>query len=198
MKKTFFELSLLLGLCFSLLTSALALEHQKDISEKLIRLHIVANSNSESDQETKLLVRDGITEYMKALTLNCRSAEEARDLISSHLKEFEDIANNICKQRNAGYLSRAELGNSTFPTKRYNVLTLPAGEYESLNIYLGSGSGENWWCVLFPPLCISAAETKDSLKSANLSNKEIKYITADEATYQFEFKLLEIIQKLKI
>lgn len=197
MKKNFFELSLLLGLCFTLLTSALAVEHQSDISKKLIRLHIVANSDSEEDQKTKLLVRDGITDYMKTLTSDSKNINDARNIIASHLEDFEAIANKVCRQRGAGYLSRAELGNSEFPTKKYDALSLPAGEYESLKIYLGNGTGKNWWCVLFPPLCVSAAETEDTLSAAELTDKEIEYITTDSIQYRFEFKLLEILKSLK-
>lgn len=194
MRKNIFELALLIGLAFSLLSAALAAETRDNIKEKVIRLHIIANSDSEEDQEIKLKVRDAVLEFISELTRDCKSIEEAREIISNNLENIENAANGICKEHYFTYTATAKLGNSDFPTKSYPSFSLPAGKYEALRIILGDGKGENWWCVLFPPLCVSAAECE--FETSGLSDNEIKFITSEETKYKFNFKILELIEKV--
>ena len=191
MKKHIFETALLLGLIFSVLTAALAAETQDNLSKKMIRLHIIAHSDSEADQATKLKVRDAVLSKMEKLTRDCADISETRTVIYENLGLFEDIANEICRKEDLLYSAKAELSQSHFPTREYETFTLPAGRYEALKIKLGKASGKNWWCVLFPPLCVSAAESVEEFESFGLSEKEAKFITSEKT--EFKFKLLEIL-----
>ena len=196
MKKFIFETALLIGLSLSLLVCALAKEEQTGIADKLIRLHVIANSNSDEDQTLKLKVRDEILNYVEELTKNCKTKEDARDTIQQSLAILEDVANRVCKENRVSYRATATLEETSFPTKNYESFSLPAGSYEALRIKLGNASGENWWCVLFPPLCVSAAEAENSLEESGLSENEILLVTSDQPKYQMKFKILEVLSKL--
>ena len=192
MKKYIFELSLLIGLCASLLVAAEARETQLGISEKLIRLHIIANSDSDADQRLKYVVRDEVLKHMKSLAEGCKTPAEAEEILKAHLNDFTDIADKVLKEANTPYLSSAEISFSDFPTKHYDGFSLPAGRYKALKIKLGSARGENWWCVLFPPLCVSAAEVEETLNASGLSESELKLMTSEKAEVKIKFKLLEL------
>ncbi len=194
MKKYILEISLALGLCASLIVGALALDTQQDISCKLIRLHIIANSDSERDQELKLSVRDEILSKVTELTENCESIEAAQAVILENLTELEKIADDVIAQNGFDYDSRAELSSAYFPTREYDTFSLPAGKYNALRIHLGNGEGKNWWCVLFPPVCVSAAEAETEFAENGMTETEVKFITSDKTEYKFKFKLLEIIE----
>ncbi|MBQ4544419.1 MAG: stage II sporulation protein R [Oscillospiraceae bacterium] len=196
MKKYLFEASLAIGLAVSLVIGALALEAHEDISEKLVRLHVIANSDSAEDQALKLRVRDEILEYVSDLTKSCENIDEAKHVISKNLSELERIADSVISENGFGYTSRAELSNVYFPTRVYDSFSLPAGNYDALRIHLGTGQGKNWWCVLFPPLCVSAAEVEAELSDAGVSCEDIKLITSDEPQYRFKFKIVEIIENV--
>lgn len=197
MRKYIFEIALALGLSFSLVFSALALDTQEDISEKLIRLHVIANSDSDADQELKLKVRDEILEYVSDLTEECKSIDNAKLLVSNNLDELENIASRVIAENGFDYTSHAELSEVYFPTRVYDTFSLPAGEYDALRIHLGRGEGKNWWCVLFPPLCVSAAEVETELTNAGINSEDIKLITSDETEYRLKFKVVEIIEKFR-
>ena len=196
MRKNIFEISLAIGLAISLICSALALDTQKDISDKLIRLHIIANSDSEEDQRLKLLVRDEILSYVSDLTENCADINEARELISEKLCDLEATAEKTITSNGFSYEANAELSEVYFPTKTYDEFSLPAGKYEALRIKLGNASGKNWWCVLFPPVCISASEAKAEFENAGLSDDEINFVMSDDVEYRFKFKIVEIIESI--
>lgn len=196
MKKFVFETALLIGLSLSLLVCALAKEEQTDIADKLIRLHVIANSDSDADQTLKLKVRDEILETVESLTNNCATKEDARETIQQNLATLEDVANRVCRENGVPYRATATLEETGFPTKNYESFSLPAGNYEALRIKLGNASGENWWCVLFPPLCISAAEAENSLEESGLSENEILLVTSDKPEYRLKFKILEILNNL--
>ena len=195
MKKFIFETALLIGLSLSLLVCALAKEEQTDIADKLIRLHVIANSDSREDQALKLKVRDEILNYVEELTKNCKTKEEAHKIIDENLSTFEDIANRVCEENSVTYRATAALERTDFPTKNYESFSLPAGSYEALRIKLGNAGGQNWWCVLFPPLCVSAAEAESTLDSSGFSDREILLVTSDKPEYQIKFKVLELLSK---
>lgn len=197
MRKYIFEIALALGLSFSLVFSALALDTQEDISEKLIRLHVIANSDSDADQELKLKVRDEILKYVSDLTEDCNSIDNAKRLVSDNLNKLEQIASRVIAENGFDYTSHAELSEVYFPTRVYDTFSLPAGEYDALRIHLGRGEGKNWWCVLFPPLCVSAAEVEKELTNAGINSEDIKLITSDKTEYKLKFKAVEIIEKFR-
>lgn len=196
MRKNLFETALFIALAFSLITSSLALDTQRDISDKLIRLHVIANSNSDEDQSLKLLVRDEVLSYVSTLTKNCSDIDEARKMISANLIKLEEIAQDVIVSKGFSYAATAELSEVYFPTKVYDSFSLPAGKYEALRIKLGNAAGKNWWCVLFPPVCISAAEAESEFKNAGLSDKEINFVMSDDVEYKLKFKLVEIIESI--
>lgn len=156
MKKTLFIICLLLvGLIVFTACSS-------DINkENYIRIHIRANSNEESAQQVKLLVRDEIVAYLTVEAKSISSKEEMRALILNKMDYLTELANKVLRANGFTYSARARLGMESFPTKSYGELTLPEGEYEALIIELGSGKGDNWWCVAYPPLCFIASEKKD-------------------------------------
>ena len=118
----------------------------------LIRLHVIANSDSAYDQEVKLIVRDSIIEQLEILLESADSKAEAQEIIGANLLFLQSAAQKNLEQY-ADYGVSTNLGKAEFPTKYYGELVLPAGEYDALRIVLGAGEGKNWWCVIFPPLC---------------------------------------------
>ena len=194
MKKYILEISLALGLCASLITGALALEEQRDISCKLIRLHIIANSDSHEDQALKLAVRDEVLKKVEKLTESFKNTEEAEKIVSENLDILKGCADEVIAGNGFEYFSRAEVSDVYFPTKVYDGFSLPAGKYRALRIHLGEGRGKNWWCVLFPPVCVSAAEAETEFSKNGFTEDELSLVTRDEPQYKFKFKLLEIIE----
>lgn len=198
MKKHIFELVIIFILIAVLSLGAFADTTQKNISEKLIRLHVIANSDAPEDQEIKLKVRDKILESITEFTEGCSDITDAHKRISSKLPELKTIAEKVLRENGFTYNVRISLSNEFFPTKEYETFSLPSGKYNALRILLGNASGKNWWCVLFPPLCISAAEadTIELMESSGLSESEIKLITSDQLEYKYKFKIVEIFRNL--
>ena len=165
-----------------------------DLRSNVLRLHIIANSDSEADQEVKLKIRDAILEKTGNLFSQSTDLEDAENTAEGALCEFEKIANEILSQNGLDYKAEAKVGNAFFETREYEDFTLPAGNYRSLIINLGKGEGKNWWCVIFPAVCIPAAgraELSDSVneKSAGIAENPQKYI--------LKFKTVEIYEKIK-
>ena len=198
MKKHIFELVIIFILVATLSLGAFADTTQKNISEKLIRLHVIANSDTQEDQEVKLKVRDRILEYVTELTEGCSDISEAREKIEERLPELTKIAKSVLYENGFSYNAKAELSDEFFPTREYGSFSLPAGDYNALRIHLGKADGKNWWCVLFPPLCLSAAEaeTVDLLETSGLSENEIKLMTSDDIEYKYKFGIVEFFQNL--
>lgn len=170
-----------------------------DLHENIFRLHIIANSNSEEDQNLKLKIRDSILEYIKEISINCNSKQDIINTINIHLEDIKNIANNTIKENGFDYAIELEIDEYLFPTKHYANISLPAGKYDSLKIKIGNAIGENWWCSLFPPLCftdissgIIDEDTQNNLEK-NLENEEFNIIINPSPTYKFKFKLIEIL-----
>lgn len=121
--------------------------------EGIIRLHVIANSNTVGDQALKLKVRDAVIAYMEDQE-DLATVDETRDFLKGDLNRLETIADGIIAAEGYDYTAKADIGVRYIPEKTYGDITFPAGNYEALNITLGKGEGENWWCVLFPPLCL--------------------------------------------
>jgi stage II sporulation protein R len=126
---------------------------QKSISDKVIRLHILANSDEEYDQNLKLIVRDKILKKYGDDLTKCETVENSLKYLSENLKDIESLAESVIKENGYNYSASASLGKSVFPTKYYGEISFPPGEYEALKIEIGEAKGQNWWCVVFPPLC---------------------------------------------
>lgn len=126
----------------------------------IIRLHVIANSDSVEDQNLKLKVRDAVIEEVGKLD-SSKSIEESREWLKSHLGDLEKTAEKVIRENGYDYGASAELGVRWIPEKTYGDMYFPAGNYEALNITLGKGEGQNWWCVLFPPLCLITEDEKE-------------------------------------
>ena len=124
-----------------------------DIANSVLRLHILANSDSEEDQNLKLKVRDNVLSYMKQVSSNLSSKDEAIATLNEHLDEFKDIALTTIQDEGYDYDVNLSIGEFDFPTKNYGDISLPAGLYDALRIEIGEAKGHNWWCVMFPTLC---------------------------------------------
>ena len=176
-----------------------------NISDRVLRLHIVANSNSDEDQNLKYIVRDNLINYMNSICQSSTSKEETIQLVYTHLDSFEKIANSTIQENGFSYLAHVELGNFEFPTKTYGDIHFPAGFYDAVKVNLGEASGKNWWCVLYPSLCfinndscIVSDDAKENLKDT-LSNEEYQLISnSDNPTINIKFKLVEFFSRNKI
>ena len=173
------------------------------LENNIFRLHILANSDSEEDQNLKLKVRDSIIEYMKNLTNDISDKQAVIQLSDEHKNDLKQIAESVIKENGYDYQVEIEIGNFYFPTKYYGNISLPAGNYDALRIKIGKAEGQNWWCSLFPPLCfvnVSAGiidkEGEEYLKE-NLSDEEFAIISDNSSEIEFKFKIIEMInQKL--
>ncbi len=197
MKLKKWELALIAALVFTFIMGAGLRKEQADLSEKLIRLHVVANSDSDEDQALKLKVRDGILNDVAAILDGVTSREEAVRLVEENLDEILSGARDVVLENGYNYSVTASISVEKFPTRDYDTFSLPAGEYTSLRVVIGSGCGHNWWCVIFPPLCVSAATDAEEVFSS-LSDEEMRLITEDGPEYVFKFKSIELLEKLKL
>ena len=176
-----------------------------NLYNSVFRLHVIANSDSEEDQNLKYIVRDNLLNYMND---NCKSLTNKNDVIQyaqDHITELKKIAEYTIHEHGFNYPVSVEIGNFEFPTKKYGDITFPAGFYDSLRIKIGKSSGKNWWCVMFPPLCfvdttngIVPDSSKDALKE-NLSNENYMIVSeADNSSIAFKFKIVELFEKTGI
>ncbi len=198
MKKRILLLIILLTLYVFVSFYCYSIKSLNNIEDKVFRLHIIANSDSEEDQNLKYKVKDNIISYMNNLCKDASSKEEAIKLAQKHIDDFKNIADFTILENDFNYTSNVEIGNYKFPTKYYGNIALPSGYYDALKIKLGSNSGQNWWCVLYPSLCfvdISSGTVPESSKEklkGTLSNEEYALISEDTPTYNFKFKLVEL------
>ena len=142
----------------------------EDIVNKIIRFHVIANSDSEEDQNLKLKVRDRVIEYVSDQLEECKDLNEARDFIIENKSTVEKIAEDVIKENGYSYNVTSMLSKENFPDKVYGDLVFPQGEYEAYRILIGNAEGQNWWCVMFPPLCF-VDETKDAVDSDDIKEK---------------------------
>lgn len=177
-----------------------------EISNSVFRLHVIANSDSEEDQNLKYKVRDSLLEYMNSLCSNVSSKQEAISIAQNHVEDFENIAKRVISDNGYEYTVSVEIGQYDFPTKEYGDITLPAGMYDALRVKIGSATGHNWWCVMFPPLCfvdVSSGVVPDSSKELleeNMSEEEYNLITdsSNNSDLSFKFKIVELFENIKI
>jgi len=182
-------------------------KNRESYKEDLVRFHVIANSDSPIDQALKLEVRDRVLKEMYT-KFDARDISEAKSIIKDNLTYIEKIANDEVKKHGFNYPVKAVLGKSTFPTKSYGSIALPAGTYNALKVVIGSGQGKNWWCVLFPPLCfidvkhgLTDQKTQQELKQV-MTEDEFNMISAaaaneGELPIKLKFKVVEILEKSK-
>ena len=195
-------LSFLLFIYTSICAISYAQNVSNDIANSVFRLHVIANSDSEEDQNLKYIVRDNLLSYMNEICSDCSNKDEVIKLVYSHSDEFEKIAQNTIYEQGYSYDVKINIGNFEFPTKKYGDISLPAGLYDGLKVEIGEAKGQNWWCVMFPPLCfvdissgIVSDESKDLMEN-NLNEEEFALVSdSSNQEMQFKFKLIEFFQE---
>lgn len=179
-----------------------------DVAEKIIRLHVVANSDSPLDQQLKLQVRDEVIQRMSGRFEGLKDIAEVKGVLAGSLEEIESIARETIEENGRLYDVKAAFKKTDFPTKAYGDLILPAGTYQALNIVIGEGKGKNWWCVMFPPLCfidvahgVVPEETMKELESS-LTDEEYRLLVSTKKpgnmSVKLRFKILELAKSMNL
>lgn len=187
------EISLIIGVVCAMALGAWLDSQQDALAEDMIRLHVVANSNSEFDQNLKYDVRDQILLETQEFYKTGLTATEVEELFLLNLEAFVLAGESVSQ----GQTVSARLTDLWFPTKEYDTFSLPAGEYRALEITLGEGEGENWWCVAYPPLCVGAVSQtmEEIVEAGNFTEYEMQMVTGE--SYVLKFKSIELWENLK-
>lgn len=184
-----FEVSIILALIFSLLLSFTSFSaHCNEIENGVLRLHILANSDSDADQTLKLKVRDSILENSEDIFKNAGSKQEALNKAKNSLPQIVSTARSVINENGYNYTVTGEVCKCFFNTREYENFTLPAGYYDAVRIKIGKAEGKNWWCVLFPEVCLSASANLDK----TLSEGSVDTVK-NARNYKVRFKVVEII-----
>lgn len=181
------ELALLLAVCVTLLAGTWAQARSQMLAARLVRLHVIAVSDDETEQAVKLQVRDAVLAYLEPQLQDVTDVNAARQLIAGDLDGIARAAQTAAGDRPV----RVSLGPEHYPTRDYGAFALPAGVYTSLRVTLGAGAGHNWWCVIFPPLCAQAAGLSEQAVQA-LSDDDVRLVTESGSGYVVRFRLLEL------
>ena len=194
------ELALLLGVAAAALLGVWLDGQQAGLADRVIRLHVIANSDTPEDQALKLEVRDRILEEADGLFTAASTPDEAAGLISGHLEELAETGAAAVAEAGYSYPVTVSLEDSVwFPTKEYEDFALPAGNYRALRVVIGEGDGQNWWCVVFPPLCLGSVteSTAETAAAGGFDPDQISLITGESEGYVVKFKVLEWVEELK-
>ncbi len=170
---------------------------ESEIYDNTLRLHVLANSDDEQDQALKLLVRDEIIKKAESLAVDCSDIDSAKTVYGENLSLFKQIAQKVIIQNGYDYSVSVTLGEEYYPERQYEEFRLPAGNYTSLKVNIGNAEGKNWWCVLFPPLCVEAAEAKEEMVQTGFTPNQIRVLTDSESPkYVIRFRILEWAESL--
>lgn len=193
------ELVLLLGLAAALLVGLWLEREQSALADSVLRLHVLANSDSETDQALKLKVRDRVLVEAESILPDEYSADQAARTLEENLFRLAAAGAEVVAQEGYDYPVSASLEETWFPTKEYEDFSLPAGRYQALRIVIGEGEGQNWWCVVFPPLCLGSARasTQEVAREAGLSEQQVALLTGETGGYVVKFKVLELWEQIK-
>ena len=199
-KTRFLTLFFALTLLFTLMSSY-AKSIGNDISDAVVRLHILANSNTDADQKLKLQVRDRIIAETSDIFGQTTDATQALDLARTNINKIRAIAEDEIKRQGFNYSAKVSVGEYPFPTKTYKDISLPAGKYNAVRIEIGSANGENWWCVMYPPLCftdgvLSVSDNARTKLKNSLSPTGYQVISQTSAPIKFKFKIIELFQRI--
>ncbi len=189
------EISIAFGLVFAFVVSVTGFSiNCNNIRSDVVRLHILANSDSEADQKVKLAVRDALLASGKEIFSGTANKENAEILLNIGKDELTETANKVLRQNGFDYEAEICLAQEYFTTRSYENFTLPAGEYTALKVILGNGEGHNWWCVMFPPLCLPAATEKADIDA--VFNKEEVSLIKTKPEYEIRFRIVELIEEV--
>lgn len=188
------ENSLFCGLVISVLLSIISFGAScGEIRQDVLRMHVIANSDSAEDQAVKLKVRDAVLEAGEDLFDGTLTAEGAEQVLDSDIERLQNAAQNVLTENGFDYGVRVEIGKDYFNTRTYDgEVTLPAGEYEAVRVILGEGKGQNWWCVMFPPMCLPAAEADTEISDVLTQNEED--VVKSNPKYEARFKIVELFE----
>ncbi len=191
-----FELSIIIALIVSIFVGIdTCSANCEDIRENIFRLHVIANSDSQEDQQLKLAVRDRIISIGGDIFAQVHNKQEAETIVRPMLSEFQRAAEDVIKEQGYDYPVKVTISNEYFNTRIYEKVTLPAGKYDALRVIIGSGKGKNWWCVMFPPMCLPAAEETEALNQV-LSEEDLQFVS-DYQDYEVRFKIIEWYENIK-
>ena len=198
--------------CFLLAATVIDLlptDGEERVYENVVRLHVIANSDSEEDQRVKLAVRDAVLMYLSKQSLSAEDKESAESSYRARLSKIADVASKTTAQNGTPQLCRATLSTEYYPARTYGSVTLPEGSYTSLRVHIGAAEGQNWWCVLFPPLCLGLAmaeeddamavyaEEREELIAAGFTPKQIETLTnAKDKRVVVKFRIVELLRSL--
>lgn len=193
------ELALMLGLLCAMILGAWLNREQTELADRMIRLHVIANSDSEEDQALKLAVRDQILAQVEDLYPEGATLEEVKEILEGHLNTLAAAGRSVVEEWGQDYPVSAQIEECWFPTKEYEGFALPAGEYTALRVVIGEGAGQNWWCVAFPPLCLGASsETVDEAAQAGyFTQEQVCLVTEQNEGYVLKFKSMELLGRLQ-
>ena len=192
--KRAFEWALIFGFICSVFCSMASFDANcEELRDNVLRLHIIANSDSQADQELKLKIRDAVLAQSDVLFDKSTNLDSAINTAKQNLAVYEKIANRVIAEEGLNYRATAKIGKTFFETREYDDFTLPAGEYDALIVEIGEARGKNWWCVIFPGVCVPAqkANLKDSV------GKKSAQIAENPRPYKIRFKSVEIYEKIK-
>ena len=194
-KLKIWETAALCALCVTLGVCAWAQGRQQDISSSLVRLHVIAASDEAAEQELKMRVRDGVLEYLTPVLDSAESPAQAKSIINAELPNIRAAAEKCAEGRTV----RVTLGSEYYPTREYDSFSLPAGQYSSLRVIIGEGQGHNWWCVVFPTLCVPASSEgfQETAEASGLSSQLAGTLTREEGEYEIRFQFLDWLGQVK-
>lgn len=186
-------IAFVLTVLFSFTSFSFFAQQCEDIPNRVLRLHVLANSDSEEDQELKLYVRNRVLTESAGLLDQAKNREDAEQIVTESLSQLEAAAADEIASRGYDYPVQVELENVYFTTRTYEQVTLPAGRYDALRVTIGQAEGKNWWCVMFPPMCLPAAQEVEELDDV-LNPEQMEIVTGE---YEIRFKTVELYEQLR-
>lgn len=194
------ELALLLGVAAAALWGVRLDGEQAALADKVVRLHVLANSDTQEDQALKLAVRDAVLAAADGVVPPGAELEEAEQALTQALPAIADAGARVVGEQGYSYPVTASLEHDVwFPTKEYTDFAFPAGEYTALRVTIGEGGGRNWWCVVFPPLCLGSVteNTAETAQEGGLEDREVSLITGEDEGYVVKFKAMELLEEFQ-
>ena len=191
-----FELSIIIALIISFTFNVVSFSQKCDnIRDKMLRMHVIANSDSREDQELKLKVRDAVLNEGREIFNGSITSKDAEEKIIPNIKRLENVAKDVINKNGYNYDVNIVVRNEYFKTRTYNnQITLPAGNYMAVKVIIGEGKGKNWWCVMFPPMCLPSVNEDCTIDDV-LNADEVELVKGTEK-YKFKFKIVEIFKEV--
>lgn len=192
-----FQISICLALIFSVAFSMLSFAKTSDeVRKDVLRLHVIANSDTEADQNLKLKVRDAVLSAGAEIFDGSVNVKNAVERITPKIDDIKKAAEAVIQENAYDYKVEVKLNREYFTTRTYDNVTLPAGKYLALRVIIGEGAGHNWWCVMFPPMCLPAANKREEIEDV-LSGREVMLVEKNPK-YEIRFKVVEIFEDIKM